>query len=248
MIQRTLPLLLDGLSIGQLTEARAELLCTLMPQMRIEDDELLRWRPGTRSTTERSAQIQQAAEALRERGAISGWRDERYRAETPVPDPCRDYGAELFTLERAAFRFFGLMSRAVHINGCMPDGRVWCGRRALSKATDPGCLDNLAAGGLGAGEALLDCARRELFEEAGVPEHLSFPLHPRGALRQTRWEPKGLHDEILHVFDLQLPQDFVPANQDGEVSEFVLLSPSQMQARRHEFSPDSAAVIAYSFG
>lgn len=249
---RTLPLLLDALPIGRLTLARAEALCAVLPQARLEAHlqtpvALLRWQPGSAATDARSAQLQQAATALRDAGLIGGWHDERYRCEQPLADPCQAFGAELFRLERAAFRFLGLMSRAVHINGCMPDGRVWCGRRAASKATDPGCLDNLAAGGLGAGEELLDCARRELFEEAGVPPGLSGALRLRGALRMTRWEPKGLHDEVLHIFDLALPADFVPRNRDGEVSEFLLLSPAQMQARRHEFSPDAAAVIAHGW-
>jgi len=242
---KTVALWLDALPIGQLSRQRAELLCQLMPQMSLTGD-LLRWQPGAKGPAEHSAQIQAAALALRERGALHGWRDECYRAERPVDDPCAGFGPELFQLERAAFRFFGLMSRAVHINGRMPDGRIWCGRRALSKATDPGCLDNLAAGGLGAGEDLLCCARRELFEEAGVPAGLSGPLQSRGALRMRRWEPKGLHDEVLHVYDLPLPEGFVPVNQDGEVSEFLLLSPAQMQARLHEFSPDAAAVIRHS--
>jgi 8-oxo-dGTP pyrophosphatase MutT (NUDIX family) len=194
----------------------------------------------------RSAEIQRAAEALHERGAIVGWRDERYRCERPLADPCAEFGSELFSLERAAFRFFGLMSRAVHINGLRGDGSVWCGRRALHKPTDPGRLDNLAAGGLGAGEALLDCARRELFEEAGVHLALTASLRPQGALRVTRLEPEGLHDEVLHVYQLQLPDDFRPANQDGEVSEFLLLSARELLQRLDEFTPDAAAVMRAS--
>jgi len=230
---------LDELQIGTLDAERAGLLCAVMPGLQ-RDGELLRWRPGSLSA---SAQIQCAAQALRAQGHITGWRDERYRCEVPVGDPCSEFGAELFTLERAAFRFFGLMSRAVHINGLRADGRVWCGRRALHKATDPGRLDNLAAGGLGAGEDLLDCARRELFEEAGVPLALTAGLRSKGALRATRPAPEGIHDEVLHVYELCLPDDFVPVNQDGEVTEFLLLSPSELALRLPEFTLDAAAVL-----
>ena len=31
--------------------------------------------------------------------------------------------------------------------------------------------------------------------------------------------PEGMHREVLFVHDLWLPEDFKPANQDGEVSE-----------------------------
>jgi len=231
----------DELQIGTLDAERAELVIAVMPALRREG-EFLRWRPGS-ALASASAQIQAAAQALRAQGHISGWRDERYRCEVPVADPCREFGSELFTLERAAFRFFGLMSRAVHINGLRADGHVWCGRRALHKPIDPGRLDNLAAGGLGAGEDPLDCARRELFEEAGVPLALATGLRAQGALRMTRPEPQGLHDEVLHVYELRLPDDFVPVNQDGEVSEFLLLSPAELARRLPEFTPDAAAVL-----
>lgn len=233
---------LDAWPIGRLAPGHRELLLPLLaPHARLRDGDLL-WQPPA---SERSARIQAAAETLRERGLIRGWRGEAYACETPVDDPCRERGAELFRLERAAFRFLGLMSRAVHINGWWPDGRMLCGRRALSKATDPGKLDNLAAGGLGAGEALMDCARRELWEEAGVPTALSAALQPAGALRSCRPVPgEGLHDEVLHLYRLALPADFRPHNRDGEVAEFLALAPAELAARldAQEFSPDATLV------
>ena len=36
--------------------------------------------------------------------------------------------------------------------------------------------------------------------------------------------PEGLHREVLFVHDLWLPEDFKPANQDGEVSEIRRMS------------------------
>ncbi|MFY8117893.1 MAG: DUF4743 domain-containing protein [Roseateles sp.] len=234
---------LDAWPIGRLAPGHLETLLPLLaPDAQLIDAEL-HWRPPV---AERSARIQAAALALRDRGLIRGWRGEAYACEAPVPEPCRERGAELFRLERAAFRYFGLMSRAVHINGWWPDGRMLCGRRALSKATDPGKLDNLAAGGLGAGESLLDCARRELWEEAGVPLVLSQDLRDAGALRSRRAiAGEGLHDEVLHLYDLSLPADFMPRNRDGEVQEFLFLGPQQLRERlaAGEFSPDAAQVV-----
>ena len=231
------------LDLGWLSPARAERLATLLPDL-VATRAALCW-PGAVSLL--GAQLSAAAQRMREQGEIRGWRNEAYACEQPVADPCSERGAELFRLERAAFRPFGLMSRAVHINGWLPDGRMLCGRRALHKATDPGRLDNLAAGGLPAGEDLLDCARRELWEEAGVPLELSAALQPCGALRTRRIEPEGLHDEILHIYALQLPDGFVPANRDGEVSEFLCLRPDELQQRlaAAEFSPDAEAVIRF---
>lgn len=236
---------LDDLPIGQVEDRWVELLLRALPTAHL-DHAVIRWQPGSDDPAERAVQIQAAALALREYGAVSGWRDERYRCEEPVAEPCLAFGAELFQLERAAFRFFGLMSRAVHVNGLRADGQVWCGRRAPHKAIDPGRLDSLAAGGLGAGEDVLDCARRELFEEAGVSPALATALIGRGAVRTRRAEPEGWHDEVLHVFDLLLPDDFVPANQDGEVSEFILLAQPALLARLGELTEDAAAALRQS--
>jgi len=244
--QGWLRLRLGALELGWIAPARAEAFLRTWPDLHAMPGALA-WLAEAAEASTRSARIQAVAEQLAAAGLISGWRNEAYACEAPGADPLQVQGAELFRLERAAFRFFGLMSRAVHINARWPDGRMLCGRRALAKATNPGALDNLAAGGLPAGEGLLDCARRELWEEAGVPPALTRNLRPCGALRSTRVEPEGLHDEILHVFELQLPAGFSPRNQDGEVSEFLALDAAELQARlaAGEFSPDAASVIAY---
>jgi len=36
--------------------------------------------------------------------------------------------------------------------------------------------------------------------------------------------PDGYQREIIHVYDIALPADFVPANQDGEVTEHRLVT------------------------
>lgn len=232
--------------MGWVHPLRLGLLRECWPALR-QDDAGLHWDAADQDMPTRSAEIAMVALRLRERGAITGWRDECFDAEAPVSEPCAQRGQVLFQLERAAFRFFGLMSRAVHVNGFAPGGRLLCGRRAPGKATDPGRLDNLAAGGLSAGEALLDCARRECAEEAGVPQALSQGLQPRGALRSTRLEAQGLHDEVLHVYALRLPAGFVPCGVDGEVSEFLLLDLESLAQRlaAGEFSIDAAAVCAW---
>lgn len=240
------PLRVDDVVIGHLHPMRQALLRELWPELEAHDGGL-RWSAAALDVDARSARIGEVALALKARGAISGWRGEPYTCETPVADPCTQRGEPLFRLERAAFRFFGLMSRAVHINGFLPGARLVCGRRALTKATDPGRLDNLAAGGLTADEDLVACARRELLEEAGVPMAVSAAVRARGALRSTRMEPEGLHDEVLHVFSLPLPAGFQPRNGDGEVSEFLTLDLESLAQRLAggEFSHDAAAVCAF---
>lgn len=239
-----LPFCLGATPIGMLAPQRAAAVLAVLGGSALRGRHLV-WSAQDLTPGQRSSQIQQAAERLRELGLIKGWRNELYRCEAPVREPLREQGPELFRLERAAFRFFGLRSRAVHING-FDSGGLWCGRRALSKATDPGMLDNLAAGGLPAGEAFEACAVRELFEEAGVPATLASGLTAAGAVHCTRVEAEGLHDEVMHIFNLELPEGFAPRNQDGEVAEFLHLDPMALMERlgRNEFTQDAAAVMA----
>ena len=207
---------------------------------------LVRWDAQHLSPVQRSQVLALAAQTLREQGLIQGWRDECYShwgAISHDPDPALP---EWFRLERSAFRFFGLRSHAVHINGFTPDGRMWCARRALSKATDPGRLDNLAAGGLAAGEGILSCAVRELYEEAGIEPSLAQQVQRAGRITTARSEAEGWHDETLVVFNLLLPDGVVPHNTDGEVSGFECLSPAEVMARIRmaDFSKDAACVVA----
>ena len=204
------------------------------------------WDAEKNTPMQRSQALALAAQTLRDRGLIRGWRDECYShwgAISHDPDVAQP---EWFRLERAAFRFFGLRSHAVHINGFTPDGRMWCARRALSKATDPGRLDNLAAGGLAADETILQCAVRELGEEAGLGPSLAQHIQRAGRITTARTEPEGWHDETLLVFNLCVPEAVVPHNTDGEVSAFVCLTPAEVMQRikAADFSKDAACVIA----
>jgi isopentenyldiphosphate isomerase len=138
-----------------------------------------------------------------------------------------------------------MLSHAVHVNGFSPDGRLWCGRRALNKATDPGMLDNVTAGGLPSGETAQTCLQRELAEEAGLFNLEGHVLQAAGSVRTSRIEPQGWHDESVLVFNLTLADTFIPVNQDGEVAEFMCLSAQQVLARMlaGEFTVDAVQTL-----
>lgn len=150
-------------------------------------------------------------EALAAEGFIPGWRNERYRIE------------DLFEIERAAARPFGLTTHAVHVNGISSDGKMWLARRASVKAIDPGLLDNLVGGGLTAGLSTMEVLLKEAWEEAGIATELAQRARPGGTARILREVPEGVQAEAVHVYDLDLPEGFQPRNQDGEVSEFLLV-------------------------
>lgn len=235
--------------LGWLSPERASWLATHLPHCQWIGTQELQWAADALPRETRSAQLHAALCEAHSAGLLSGWRDESYAwwpspATPPQPrTPC------FVQAERAGFRHLGLMSHAVHILGFLPDGDQWCGRRALHKATDPGRMDNLAAGGLPVGETALQAAVRELHEEAG----LSLPIHRlryAGAVRTQRLEAEGWHDERLLVFTLALHETEAPCNLDGEVQGFVCLSPSQclQKLREQDFTPDAAMALACALG
>lgn len=189
----------------------------------------------------KSQALQALAETLREEGWIRAWRDEAH-------DWLDQWGRVRFSIERAAFRTLGLCSRAVHVNGYREDCQVWVAQRAASKAVDPDRLDNLAAGLIASGETPEDCLQRELQEEAGVGAELARLARPTGIIRSRRLEDDGVHEELLYCYDLLLPNDFQPQNQDGEVAAFRLLNPEQLAAALPEMTWDAGAVSAEWLG
>ncbi len=187
-----------------------------------------------------SNNLSKLADRMRLGGFIPGWRNEQFAWVD-------QNGHEYFRLERAAFRTFGFRSMATHINGYTKAGNLWLGRRSETKTTDPGRLDNLAAGGIGADETPWVNARRELWEEAGVPAHLATQIEPVGRIHMRRpIAGRGFHDEQLFIYDLELAENFIPTNHDGEVSGFIEIPFSEAAARilADEFTSDAAFVTA----
>jgi len=187
-----------------------------------------------------SMSLDQLANYLRLGGFIPGWRNEEFAWVD-------QNGHQYFSLERAAFRTFGFRSMATHINGYTKNQTIWLGRRSENKATDPGRLDNMAAGGISADETPWVCARRELWEEAGVPAQIADEIEPITRIHMRRpLSGCGFHDEQLYVYDLVLADNFIPTNHDGEVSGFINVSFAEAAARilADEFTSDAAFVTA----
>jgi len=69
---------------------------------------------------------------------------------------------------------------------------------------------------------------KEAGEEAGVPKTLAESVVPAGTVSFFHKSERGLHPQTEFVFDLELPEIFVPNNIDGEVSEFRLVDLEQV--------------------
>lgn len=167
----------------------------------------------------RSAALKDVFWKLHSEGEISRWRGEDYGI-------CRRWGEEvLFRLERAAVPLLGLPAYGIHVNGYVQraDGpHLWVGRRSAHKAVAPGKLDHLVAGGQPYGLSLMDNVVKEAAEEASVPEELATRARPVGALRYLCARSEGQRNDVLFIYDLELPENFQPRPNDDEVEEFFL--------------------------
>lgn len=169
--------------------------------------------PGQRSDALAGAARQLARQGF---GRIRGEMfDIRAEAEGPV----------LGQLDRGAIPLFGVIGQGVHLNGLVrrADGlHVWVGVRARDKAVAPGALDNLVAGGIPAGLAPQETLLKEAEEEASLPAELAIQARRTGRLSYILANEEGLRRDVLHVFDLELPESFTPTPHDAEVERFEL--------------------------
>ncbi|MGF6739915.1 NUDIX hydrolase [Paraburkholderia atlantica] len=173
----------------------------------------------------RSAALASVIGALAADGRIPGWRNETYAIRNAFDAPPLAY------IERAASRFFGTMTYAVHLNGVVeyaeggaPRGapQLWIARRSDTKATDPGMLDNVVAGGIGWGFGIAETIVKECWEEAGIPAEIAASAVAGRTAHVRQSLPEGTQAEQIFIYDLALPADFAPRNQDGEVGEHRL--------------------------
>ncbi|MGN6319392.1 DUF4743 domain-containing protein [Trinickia sp.] len=168
----------------------------------------------------RSAALAAVIGALAAQGRIVGWRDETYAVRNAFD------GAPLAYIERAASRFFGTMTYAVHLNGIVKYAdrapQLWIARRSETKATDLGMLDNVVAGGIAWGLSIKETIVKECWEEAGIEATLAARAEPGRTVHVLQSLPEGTQAEQVFVYDLPLPDDFAPRNQDGEVGEHRL--------------------------
>ncbi len=210
------PFSIGGVVVGSVAAAHLAALCA-WPQRLGGDD-----RGVQLVAADRDGALAAVNTALHARGLIPAWRDETYAIVTHLGGP------SLALIERASARFWGTLTFGAHANGYVADAQgrpthLWIARRALSKATDPGKLDNLVGGGVPYGQTPFETLVREGFEEAGLPAALMRRAVPGGVIELACDIAEGFMHEQLHSFDLCLPAEVTPVNQDGEVAELRCL-------------------------
>lgn len=207
------------------------------------DGRTLSLNPALQTTEARSAAMANVLHKLRAAGRIPGWRDELY----PVN---RAFGEQpLLVMERAAAPLFGVMAYGVNLNGFVGRGwemKVWVARRSPTKSVDPNMLDLIVGGGQPLGLTPAENLLKECREEAGIPASIAEHAQPVGIVTLMIEAGEGLRVGQQFNFDLDLPEDFTPRNEDGEVAGFELIPVSELIHRLRasdEFMYDIALVL-----
>lgn len=212
------PFRLAGAQVGWLTPEVAGVLARFPGALRPGPGGGVALDPGLATPEARSAALAEAAAALAARG-LARLRGEAFDVRAGAAGPV------LARLDRGAIPAFGIIAQGVHVNGLVrrPDGlHVWVGWRAKDKSVAPGQLDHLVAGGIPAGLTAEETLVKEAGEEASVPPDLARQARRVGRLSYHLRQAEGVRRDVLHCYDLDLPEGFVPQPNDDEVERFEL--------------------------
>ncbi len=146
-------------------------------------------------------------------------------------EPC---GKVLATIDRGALPAFGIEAEGVHVNGIVRRGDgpwLWIGRRSRQVRMEPGKLDHIVAGGIPAGMGEMATLVKEAAEEAGISEALARTAKRVSEVVYAMERAEGLRRDRLHVYDLELPEEFRPEPHDEEVEAFELWPAREVLAR-----------------
>lgn len=203
------------------------------------------WSLPGRDFGERSRRLARLSSALAARGEIRPLTGELY----PV---AAAGGPPLLQIDRAAVAWFGVGSSGVHLNGFLRRGgelHLWLAVRSHTKATYPGHLDNLVAGGQAIGSSAQATLVKEGGEEAGMAPKLAAAARSVARITYAQQDGLNLKADTLQCFDLEVPEDFVPRVVDGEVESFRLLPAAEVAAslRGDDVWKPNSALVALDF-
>ncbi len=248
-----LPLTFDQQQIGWVHLDHLEILQSFAHIFQIQSQQINFTRAFVNASfLERTALLDTFSRSLKDADIITNWRDEAYGIYLPGSDLAN----ALFTIERGVAPFLGFRVFGVHINGYqIPKQQnsgiiehIWIAKRSKLKKIEPHKLDNLAAGGLSYGEEPLESAKREAMEEANIPQNLTDKLRFSMPFNYLAEFNKTVRNECIFVFDLPLPETFIPSINDGEVENFYRLSPTEIQIALldgEKFKPNSGLVTLH---
>jgi hypothetical protein len=223
---RAVPLIAGNSRVGLLRRDNAEALRRFPEIFAVSEHGVELVARGDVGTVSRA--VDAVVDALVEEGRVPKWRNETF-------DAAPRWGAQpAFRLDRGAVPFFGTRAYGVHLNAYLRQGErlcLWVGRRSPDKQVAPNKLDNLVAGGIGNEHGVRETLLKEGEEEASIPPSLMSRAISAGAVSYRMETRLGIRDDVLFVFDLEMPADFVPKNRDGELVHFELMPASAVLER-----------------
>ena len=223
---RVVPLTAGNERVGLLRRDNAEALRRFPEVFAAGEDKVELVARGDVAAVSRA--IDAVIEALVSEGRVPKWRNETF-------DAAPRWGARpIFRLDRGAVPFFGTRAYGVHLNGYLRQGNklwLWVGRRSAEKQVAPNKLDNLVAGGIGNGHGVDETLLKEGEEEASIPRSLLSHAISTSAVSYRMETKLGIRDDVMFVYDLEMPADFVPKNRDGEIVHFELMPASAVLER-----------------
>ncbi len=212
------PFTIQGVTLGRVAHDWARRL-TDFPKVFQVTDAAVVLAPELDDFDSRSAAVHAVLLSFREAGLVPHWRGEDY----PV---IRRWGdTPPMKMERGAVPLFGVRGFGVNLNGYVrrADGlHLWVGKRSQTKHSAPGKRDHIVGGGQPYGLGILENLIKECQEEAGMAPELAMRAVPVGAVSYSCTREEGLRDDVFFNYDLELPDDFIPRNTDGEVESFEL--------------------------
>lgn len=213
------PWLIEGQIVGWVRPSILQL-CAEYPGVFVLADQQLELDTALTDFDQRTQALADATEHMARAGHILPPMGEPF----PVTPAGREQAKCI--IDRSASAYFGVRSFGQHLNGIVhkPDGLyMWIGRRARDRLIFPGKLDQMVAGGLPWGVSLEENLLKEAHEEASVPGWLAAQAQAVSVVTYNRLAERGFRPDVIYCYDLELPEDFVPQNHDGEVEEFQLL-------------------------
>ncbi len=225
-----IPFVVAGEVLGRVRPAFAEALAGPDGDFALRDSSLC-WISAPDGFDRRSEAMLSLCRALEQRGLVSHLHGERY------PVTARNRADARFLIDRACAPYFGVRAFGQHLNGYVrtPTGlAMWVAKRSADRRVFPNHWDNMVAGGLPWGIELAANLRKECWEEAHMPAPIADRAVAVGAISYCRESRFGLKPDVMYCYDLELPSDFMPRCNDGEVQGFHLWPIEQVIATVRE--------------
>jgi len=219
-LNKYLPFVVEQQKIGYVHQDNLSILSEYSEYLDIQSDKLV-FSKAISTANQRNDAMKFIVDDMYARGVFKVLVGEDYDVMLQFGSPV------LFKMERAATSFFGIHKYGIHVNGYVIKNNqyyVWVATRAKDKPMWPGKYDHIVAGGHSSGMSVEQTMIKECEEEANISADLAKQAKAVGYVSYLVEKNKKLSRDILFIYDILLPESFIPLNTDGEVDSFELLS------------------------